>query len=131
MKTFWTMQPDLILLAVDNQALTRLVAMEKHYHAYFDNHRVVDRDKSGRELFAAGPVLQWLRAVGWLGNAGNLSQIMQVLDVSCDASSVGDLHADSEHHIDNESNGVLAEGRKEAGISSMKTGGPRSEQSNE
>jgi len=131
LKAFWTMQPDLILLAVDNRAQSRLVAMEKHYHAYFDNHRVVNRDKSGRELFAADPVLQWLRAVGWLGNAGNLSQIMQVLDVSQDTSRVGHLQADSEHLGNNESIKVLAEGRKQAGINRVNPDGPRSEQSNE
>lgn len=95
MKTFATANPDWVLLAVDNHPQNKLVAKEKHYHAMFDSHREVERGKSGQELFAADPVIAWLRAVGWYGNAGNLSQIMQVLGVSEDASRVGHLQADS------------------------------------
>jgi hypothetical protein len=82
MKTFATTNPDWILLAVDNHPQNKLVVKEKHYHAMFDNHRVVDRGKSGQELFLSDPVIEWLRAVGWYGNAGNLSQIAQVLGTS-------------------------------------------------
>lgn len=71
---------DLIILAVDNQPKNKLIAREKHYHAMFQDHRVAN--KNNREWFDAEPVLQWLRAVGWLGNAGNLSQIAQFLDVT-------------------------------------------------
>ncbi len=72
---------ELVILAVDNQAKTKLVSKEKHYHAMFQEHRM---NKGGKrdEWFAAPPVLAWLREVGWLGNAGNLSQIVQVLDAA-------------------------------------------------
>lgn len=131
MKTFATTSPDWVCLAVDNHPQNKLVAKEKHYHAMFDNHRVVDRNKAGRELFSAGPVVAWLRAVGWYGNAGNLSQIAQVLDVSSDASRVGHLQADSEHDRSIEPAEVLAECREKAGISGIKTSGPRSDKSND
>jgi len=127
LKAFWTTNPEWTLLAIDNQPQNKLVAREKHYHAMFDNHRVVERDKSGRELFAADPVIAWLRAVEWIGNAGNLSQIAQVLDVSRDASRVGHLQADSKCLRSNESTEVLAEGQKQAGIFGVKTDGPRSD----
>lgn len=66
---------DLVILAVDNQPRTKLVQREKHFHSQFANVR-----EKG-EWFQSGPVVQWLRDVGWLGNAGNISQIAQVLDV--------------------------------------------------
>jgi len=94
LKTFATTNPDWVCLAVDNHPQTKLAAKEKHYHAMFDHARVVDRNKAGRELFLAGPVIEWLRAAGWYGNAGNLSQIAQVLVVSEDAARVGYLQAD-------------------------------------
>lgn len=95
MKSFWTTNPDWVLLAVDNRPQNQLVAREKHFHAMFDSHRVVGRNEIGNELFNADPVIEWLRAVQWLGNAGNLSQIAQVLDVADVTSRVGHLQADS------------------------------------
>lgn len=71
----------LIILAVDNQPKNKLVSKEKHYHAMFAEYRVIG------EWFQSEPILAWLREVGWLGNAGNLSQIMQV---------AGDLNANRE-----------------------------------
>lgn len=127
LKASWTTNPDWTLLAIDNQPQNKLVDREKHYHAMFDNHRVVDRDKSGRELFAADPVIAWLRAVGWIGNAGNLSQISQVLDISRDTSRVGHLQADSKYLRSNESTEVLVEGQQQAGIFGVKSDGPRSD----
>jgi hypothetical protein len=97
LESYWTSNPDWVLLAVDNQSQSKLGQKEKYYHSMFDAHRVVGRDKIGNELFAADPVIAWLRAVQWLGNAGNLSQIMQILDVSDDASRVGHLKADSKY----------------------------------
>ncbi len=66
---------ELVILAVDNQPQTKLVQREKHFQSQFANCR-----EKG-EWFNSGPVIQWLRDVGWLGNAGNISQIAQVLDV--------------------------------------------------
>ena len=89
----------LVILAVDNQPKAKLASKEKHYHAMFKDHRVVG------EWFQSEPILAWLREVNWLGNAGNLSQIMQVLDVSQDAILAGDLNANREWHSD-----IIAEG---------------------
>ena len=80
----------LVILAVDNQPKTKLRKQERHYHAMFASHRLTG------EWFTGLPVITWLRAVGWLGNAGNLSQISQVLDVSQDASRDGRLQPDSD-----------------------------------
>lgn len=66
---------ELVILAIDNRAKGKLAAREKHYHSLFAGDRVKG------EWFAAEPILYWLREVGWLGNAGNLSQIAQVLEV--------------------------------------------------
>jgi transposase len=110
LKTFATTNPDWVLLAVENLPQNRLVQREKYWHGYFDNHRAVDRNKSGQELFSAEPVIAWLRAADWLGNTGNFSQIIQVLDLSEDfpkiigrlsedKSRVGHLQADSENLI--------------------------------
>jgi len=109
LESYWTSNPDWVLLAIDNQPQAKLGQKEKHYHAMFDNHRVTERNKIGNELFAADPVIAWLRAVQWLGNAGNLSQIMQVLDVSNDVSRVGHLKADSKYTETLLSTEVLAE----------------------
>lgn len=68
---------DLIVLAIDNQPKSKLRNREKHYHAYFAEARL----DAYREWFREEPVLAWLRDVGWLGNAGNLSQIAQVREV--------------------------------------------------
>jgi hypothetical protein len=81
---------ELTILAIDNQPKTKLRAKEKHYHAMFHEHRVTG------EWFHLEPILVWLREVEWLGNAGNLSQIAQVLDVSQDAILGGHLQANSE-----------------------------------
>jgi transposase len=93
---FHTSNPDWVVLAVDNQPQTKLTQKEKHYHAMFDGCRVVERNKVGNELFVADRVIAWLRSTGWLGNAGNLSQIMQVLAPSQDGSGVRHLKADGE-----------------------------------
>jgi len=66
---------ELVLLAVENHSVKDLRKVEKRHHSYFAAYR-----KKG-EWFDSGPVVEWLREVGWLGNAGNLSQIKQVLDV--------------------------------------------------
>jgi hypothetical protein len=66
---------ELTILAVDNQPKNKLVQREKHHHAYFAEHRVKG------EWFDAAPVIHWLREAKWFGNAGNLSQIAQVLPV--------------------------------------------------
>lgn len=74
----------IVLLAVDNQPKTKLTKKEKHWHAVFAEHRVKDED-TGDEWFHGEPVIDWLREAEWIGNAGNLSQIAQFLDVSTDA----------------------------------------------
>lgn len=71
---------ELTILAIDNQPKTKLSAREKHFHAMFQEHRV------NGEWFHSEPVIAWLREAQWIGNAGNHSQIAQVLDVSKDAS---------------------------------------------
>ena len=62
----------------------------------FKEHRLTKQFGSKTEWFSAEPVLAWLREVEWLGNAGNLSQIAQVLDVSDDTLLGGHLKANSE-----------------------------------
>ena len=123
-ESYWTINPDCIVLAIDNQPIAKLGAKEKHYHAMFDNHRVTDRNKAGNELFAAGPVLSWLRAVQWLGNAGNLSQIAQVLDVSQDATRGGHLQADSEGTNQNQDLSLSQNANKSQGYSGSKPMAP-------
>jgi len=91
LESYLTSNPDWVCLAIDNQPQNKLSAKEKHYHAMFDHVRVVQRDKIGNEVFEADSVIEWLRAVGWYGNAGNLSQITQVLGASKDASRAGHL----------------------------------------
>lgn len=81
---------DSVVLAIENVAKAKLFAKEKHWHAYFAAHRLHG------EWFAGEPVITWLRAAGWLGNAGNLSQIVQVLDVEQDTFSAGHLQAHGE-----------------------------------
>lgn len=83
---------ELVILAIDPQPKTKLRKQERHYHAMFAIHRI----SADREWFTGLPVIEWLRAVGWLGNAGNLSQISQVLDVSQDMSRVWHLQPDRE-----------------------------------
>lgn len=76
---------NLVILAVDNQPKAKLTAKEKHFHAMFAEYRisgVSNGKKVSKEWFKAEPVINWLRAVGWLGNAGNLSQVSQFVEVA-------------------------------------------------
>lgn len=101
---------ELIVLAIDCVPKSKLTAREKHFHAMFREH-VVDF-KTGavrKEWFAADPVIRYLREVGWLGNAGNRSQISQYLDASCDASRDGHLQADGVSSGDDDRPAALAE----------------------
>ncbi|MDM4014940.1 hypothetical protein [Roseiconus lacunae] len=85
---------DLVILAIENVkgARSKRIAREKHYHAMFADFNV-DRHRPERERgewFEQGPVIEYLREVGWIGNAGNLSQIQQYMPetmVSGEASS--------------------------------------------
>lgn len=70
----------LVLLAVCNQPATKVAKKEAHFHAYFNEHWIKEKD-IGKEWFHGEPVIQWLRDVQWLGNAGNLSQIAQCIDI--------------------------------------------------
>lgn len=74
---------DLVILAVDNQPKNKLVQREKHHHSYFADHR-----EKG-EWFHGEPLIHWLREAGWFGNAGNLSQIAQVLPTHTVVSETG------------------------------------------
>ena len=65
---------ELLILAVDNQPKSKVKSREKHWHAYFADHRLKG------EWFDGDPIINWLREAGWFGNAGNLSQIAQVID---------------------------------------------------
>jgi len=84
---------ELFILAIANYPQAKIVAKEKHYQAMFKQHRIDMRQK---EWYDAHPVIAWLREVDWLGNAGNLSQIAQVLDLSTDKSGDGLLTANRE-----------------------------------
>lgn len=124
LESYYTINPDCVVLAIDNQPIAKLGLKEKHYHAMFDAHRVTDRNKAGNELFTASPVLAWLRAVQWLGNAGNISQIAQVLDVSQDAFKGGHLQADSVEASCNENLNFSQNAKKSQGYSGFKPMAP-------
>lgn len=66
-----------VLLAADCRAKSSLSKREKYWHALFQDHRL----ESKEETFRLNPVLNYLREVDCLGNAGNLSQISQHIDV--------------------------------------------------
>lgn len=70
----------LTILAVDNQPKTKLTQREKHFHAMFAAHRIT-KDGKRCEWFDGGPIIHWLREAQWFGNAGNHSQIAQVLPI--------------------------------------------------
>jgi hypothetical protein len=69
-----------IVLSVDNQPKTKLFKVETRHHARF-NSCLVERDDGAREWFEATPVISWLKSAGWIGNAGNLAEIQQVLNL--------------------------------------------------
>lgn len=75
---------ELTIIAVDNQPKSKLTAREKHFHAMFAEYRI---DPKG-EWFEGEPIIHWLREVEWFGNAGNLSQIAQVLPMQAIAEDV-------------------------------------------
>lgn len=62
-----------IVMAVDNHPAKQLKSAETRYHAMFAEHRTIG------EWFRAEPVIAWMREAGCLGNAGNRSQIAQVI----------------------------------------------------
>ena len=70
---------DTIYLSAQKCPETKLVKLEKQYHAQFNDY-CLDRKKY-KEWFQAKPIIGWMREVGCLGNLGNLSQITQVIDV--------------------------------------------------
>ena len=70
---------ELIILAIDNQPKAKVRDKEKSYQSQFKKYQV--QLATATEWFDADPVLLMLRERGWLGNAGNLSQIAQVMDV--------------------------------------------------
>ena len=67
---------ELLVLATASAPKTRLRQLEKHYHSLFAAHRIDGQ----QEWFRSEPVVEWLREVGCLGNAGNLSQITQYME---------------------------------------------------
>ena len=73
---------NVIYLALSNAAKTKLRAEEKRWHGIFASHRV----RNDREFFDAGPVIQYLEEAQMIGNAGNMTQIKQVLDASDDVT---------------------------------------------
>jgi len=97
----------LLVLAIDCQPKSKVRAREKHFHAFFKEHQIE------REWFAFEPVYAWLREVKWLGNAGNLSQIMQYLDETSVSLSAGPLRANSERPSD-----IIADGRSQNAVKS-------------
>lgn len=62
-----------IILAADNRPAKQLKSTENTYHAMFDEHRLIG------EWFRAEPIIAWLREAGHLGNAGNRTEIAQVI----------------------------------------------------
>jgi hypothetical protein len=62
-----------IMLAVDNHPTKQLKSAETRYHAMFAEHRTIG------EWFRAEPIIAWMREAGCLGNAGNRSQIAQLI----------------------------------------------------
>jgi len=96
LKTFLTSNPGWVCLAIENYKKGDEVAAEKHYLARFDSSRLVDRGCSGHEVREAGPVLEFLQEAGWIGNTGNLSQLMQVPSLEKFTDGVGRLQADGD-----------------------------------
>jgi hypothetical protein len=96
LKTFLTSNPDWVCLAVENYKKGDEVAAEKHYLNRFDAWRVAGRGESGQEVFEAAPVLEFLRAAGWLANTGNRSQLMQIPSLERFMDGVGHLQADGD-----------------------------------
>ena len=66
---------ELLILAVDNQPKNAVKAKEKHWQAYFADHRLKG------EWFEGEPIITWLKESGWIGNANNLAEISQVITV--------------------------------------------------
>jgi len=88
---------ELTILAVDNQPKTKLLQREKHYHSLFAEHRIKG------EWFTGEPIIHWLRDAGWFGNAGNLSQIAQVLPLPLVARETPSSRAECERANENDS----------------------------
>lgn len=103
LKTYQTFSPDAVLLAIDSRSAEDISELERIYHSRFDAHRIVNRKQKGNEVFDAEPVVKWLREVKLLGNADNLSQIAQYLDVSDVTPRKGRLKADREGKEDSDS----------------------------
>ena len=70
---------ELIMLATDRLPQAKLRAREKELHAKFS--KVKMNNGVGREWFELEPIVEWLREIDCLGNSGNRSQVMQILDI--------------------------------------------------
>jgi hypothetical protein len=68
---------DWITLFTHKTTKNGLSKLEKRYLSLFDAHRI----NGSKEMFRAEPIIEWSREVGCLGNTGNLSQIMQHIEV--------------------------------------------------
>lgn len=66
---------DMVYIAAEYCAKSKLRKKEKEYHSYFSEYKI-----SG-EWFHSEPVIKWMREVDCFGNTGNLSQLSQVIEV--------------------------------------------------
>lgn len=88
--------PDAIYLAVQCTHPKKVKKLETSFHAMFQSALLYDKGVAGEEWFQKEPVLAWLYEMRLIGNAGNISEIRQVLDVPQGAVWVAVTDADSE-----------------------------------
>lgn len=98
-----TVSPEhLVIIAVWACDEKDLVRLEKRFHAMFSQYRNragISPNRLGTEngeWFLREPVLDWLRERRLFGNAGNLSEIKQVMEVPRGTLHEGHLRADGE-----------------------------------
>lgn len=106
---------DTLTLAIANYPASKVFQMESHFKNMFDRYRFTGRKEQGNEVFVAEPVIEFLREVDWLGNTGNLSQILDVLGLTDVKSRGGHLQADSDGpeilvSVDRSQNAVKGQG---------------------
>lgn len=111
---------ELVILAIDNQPKAKVSAREKHWHAMFADHRI-----AGSEWFAGDAVIHWLREAAWLGNAGNRSQIAQVIALEDDPAQTPPSRASVSVPTGNDSGECSQEAVNSAGYSEWTQAAPQ------
>lgn len=84
--------PNMVVLAIQSVDASDIAEIEKQYKDDFLTYKIKSKVRTKgvqQEWFEGEPILKFLRERGWLGNTGNVSQLMQVLPLELFTEDAG------------------------------------------